>query len=67
MIGEGTALLETEQGFPIPILVSLSVSITVLSTHIRAFILHRPPESYRPVPRPDLVIIIGIHKEPGQR
>ena len=47
MIGEGTALLETEQGFPIPLLVSLSLSITVLFTIVCAFIL--APAAYRVV------------------
>ena len=45
MVGERATLLETEQGSLLPLLVPLSLSITVLSTHIRAFILHRPPES----------------------
>ena len=56
MIGEGTALLETEQGFPIPVLVSLSLSITVLFTIVPLAPAALESYVYRPVPCPDSLL-----------
>ena len=68
-VGERVALLERSKG-PVPLLVPLSLSITVLSTHVYIGYTRFNPctgcsESYRPVLCPDLVIINGIHAIEG--
>ena len=63
MIGEGTALLETELGFPIPLLVSFSLFIyhSPLHHRMRFHPCTGRLESNRPVTSAPTLILIRIH------